>query len=76
MNVDDVAEEGLKKLKSGSPGISLSALNKDDLQYFLNYYNLKGFDAKEEKAISREGVGTIYPITIFHKMPSEVNENA
>lgn len=73
MSLSNYAKEGLNRLKEGFSGISLNALNGEDLQYLLNYYKIKGFDAKEEKAISKEGVGTIYPITVFHKMLVGVN---
>ena len=73
ISLSDYAKEGLNRLKGGSPGICLNALDKNDLQYLLNYYSTKGFDAKEEKVISRDGVGINYPITVFHKMPLEVN---
>ena len=76
MNIQDIAKEGLNKLNSGSLGISLSALNKDDLHYLLDFYNSEGFDAKEEKPISKEGVGTIYPLIVFHEIPVGVNQNA
>jgi len=76
LTLSDYANEGLNRLNEGSPGISLSALNKKDLNYLLNYYKTKGFDVQEEEPISKEGVGTIYPIIIFHKSPAEVNQNA
>jgi len=76
LTLTDYAKEGLIRLKGGSPGIIISALNKKDLNYLLEYYKKKGFDAQKEKAISKEGVGTIYPISVFHKIFVGVNKNA
>lgn len=74
MELSDYAKTGEERLKeAGVPGISLSALNKDDLQYLTNYFKSKGYDVNEEKPITKDA-GTIYPIIIFHKSSVEVKD--
>jgi len=77
LSLSDYAEEGLNRLRDGSPGISINALNKEDLNYLLDFYKTEGFDVKEEEPISKESVGIIYPITVFHnRIPVERGSHA
>lgn len=76
IDISQIAEKGLKKLKDGEVGINIDAKNEDDSKYLKNYFGLKGYDVKVENPESKEGQGTVYPVSVFNQMPVEVNQNA
>jgi hypothetical protein len=79
MSVEEIAREraceGLARLESGSRKINLSAESEYDLVYFSEFFGLRGYKVKSEKAV-KNGKRMEYPVNVFVRYSKEGNKNA